>query len=188
MFQLLVMIGVVYVFYNLYKKIKEFIDIPKYKNNSGESVGGSQNISDFFETKKPAYDCSYYTKKDFLMTKAENNFFKVLQQVVQDKYYIVPQVQLSNLVNVFGYGRWAYQYKNKINLKSVDFVLYDKEHFTPQVVIELDDSSHEREDRKERDNFVDSVMQKIGIKIVHIKTAYQYDLNMVEKKINFNQP
>ena len=114
-----------------------------------------------------------YVKKPYLMTNAEREFFKVLHLAEQDKYYIVPQVQLSKIVEVEK-GNWHYEYKNKINLKSVDFVLFDREYFTPQIVIELDDSSHSRLDRQERDSFVDSVMQKTGIKIVHIKTALTY--------------
>ena len=58
----------------------------------------------------------------------------------------------------------------EIDRKSVDFVLFDKEYFSPFMIIELDDSSHEREDRKIRDGFVDSICQKAEIPIKHIKT------------------
>lgn len=44
------------------------------------------------------------------------------------------------------------------------------------MVIELDGSSHDNESRKERDDFVDKVMERIGLRIVHIKTDYNYDL------------
>jgi very-short-patch-repair endonuclease len=118
-------------------------------------------------------------KKEKLMTKAEHEFFKVLQQVVQEKYYIVPQVQLSNLVQVEKQRSREYAFRNKIDRKSVDFVLFNKEYFTPYLVIELDDSSHSREDRKMRDGFVDSVLNKAGIRIMHLETAYNYDLNKV---------
>jgi very-short-patch-repair endonuclease len=65
----------------------------------------------------------------------------------------------------------------------VDFVLFNKEYFTPHLVIELDDSSHQRGYRRARDNFVDEVLNKVGIKIVHIKTAYQYNLDEISKLI-----
>lgn len=38
--------------------------------------------------------------------------------------------------------------------------------------MELDDYTHEREDRKERDVFVDKAFESAGIKIVHIKGNY----------------
>ncbi|MBU2539804.1 DUF2726 domain-containing protein [Patescibacteria group bacterium] len=120
-----------------------------------------------------------YQKKEYLMTKAEHEFFKVLQEVVQDKYYIIPQVQLSNLVQVEKQKSWEYSYRNKIDRKSVDFVLFNKEYFTPHLVIELDDTSHLRKDKQARDHFLDEIFNKVGIKIVHIKTAYHYDLNEI---------
>jgi len=124
-----------------------------------------------------------YVKKEYLMTKAEHEFFKVLQEVVKDRYYIVPQVQLSNLVQVEKAERWEYALRNKIDRKSVDFVLFNKEYFTPHLVIELDDSSHDRADRHTRDNFVNEVLDKVGIGIVHIKTAYSYNLNEIESYV-----
>ena len=124
-----------------------------------------------------------YTKKPYLMTNAEREFFFVLQQAVGEKYYIVPQVQLSNLVQVERAEKWKYEYTNRIHLKSVDFVLFDPKYFTPQIVIELDDSSHERANRHERDGFVDSVLTTAKIKIVHIKTAYNYDLSEIISKL-----
>ena len=120
-----------------------------------------------------------YIKKDFLMTKAEHEFFKVLQQAVQDKYYIVPQVQLSNLVKPEKGKERDYAIRNKIDRKSVDFVLFNKEYFTPHLVIELDDSSHARENRQVRDSFVDRVLHRTGIKIVHVKNSYNYDLKEI---------
>lgn len=116
-----------------------------------------------------------HVKKLYLVTSAEREFFFVLERAVQGRYYVVPQVELSKIIKPEK-GTWEYQYKNKINLKSVDFVLFDKEYFTPQIVIELDDSSHQLPTRVARDGFVDAVMAKVGIKIVHIKTAGTYNL------------
>lgn len=121
-----------------------------------------------------------YAKKPYLMTNAEREFFKVLHLAVQDKYYIVPQVQLSKIVQVVGEGKWHYQYKNKINLKSVDFVLFDKEYFTPQIIIELDDLSHLRPDRQERDTFVDRIMKNAGLNLIHIRQNSRYTLEEVK--------
>ena len=128
-----------------------------------------------------------YAKKSYLMTNAEREFFFILERAVHGRYYVIPQVQLSNLVQVVKTKKWEYALRNRINRKSVDFVLFNKEYFTPQIVIELDDSSHLREDRKIRDNFVDSVLNKVGIKIIHIKTAYQYNLNEIENMLNINK-
>lgn len=126
-----------------------------------------------------------YKKKGELMTKAEREFFDVLEKVVNNRYYIIPQVKISNLAIVSGTRNYK-TYLNKIDRKTVDFVLFDKQ-FLPVVVIELDDSSHNNESRKERDSFVDKVMDKIKIKIIHIKTSRAYDLKNLEDVIFNNK-
>lgn len=150
----------------------------------GIFVFGLTYLLKFLNIKQGKGEYLPYIKKEYLMTKAEGEFFKVLEQAVQGKYYIVPQVQLSNLVQVEKPKRWEYALKNKIDRKSVDFVLFNKDFFIPHLVIELDDSSHLREDRISRDGFVDRVLDKAGVKIVHIKTAYSYDLKEVIESLN----
>lgn len=115
-----------------------------------------------------------YKKKEYLMTKAEREFFDVLERVVTGRYYIVPQVKISNIAFVSS-GKNRQAYLNKIDRKTIDFVLFDKQ-FSPIIAIELDDSSHDNEDRKIRDGFVDKIMETIGLKIVHVKTASTYNL------------
>jgi very-short-patch-repair endonuclease len=125
-----------------------------------------------------------YVKNNYLMTKAEHEFFKVLQQVVQEKYYIIPQVQLSKIVRVNKYEKFKYKYANMIDRKSVDFVLFEKETFSPYLVIELDEESHQLPNREDRDHFVNAVMAKIGLTIVHIKTSYQYSREEIQSILN----
>ncbi len=129
-------------------------------------------------------DHKYYVKKDYYMTEAENNFFKVLTQAVQDKYYIVPQVPIKNLVYVNKYEPQKQKFYQKIQNMSVDFVLFSKEKYSPEIIIELDDTSHLLPDREKRDYFVNQLFERMGIKIVHIKTAYNYDLKEIEEKIS----
>ncbi|HSE56844.1 MAG TPA: DUF2726 domain-containing protein [Candidatus Paceibacterota bacterium] len=75
-------------------------------------------------------------------------------------------------------------YRSRIDKKSVDFVLFDIETFTPHLVIELDDSSHDREERHERDLFVDAVLKKAGIRIEYVKNAYSYDAKVLFTIVN----
>ena len=113
------------------------------------------------------------------MSKAEHEFFKILQEAVKGRYYIVPQVQLSKIIEVNKYEKNKRVYRNKIDRKSVDFVLFNKEYFTPYMVIELDDSSHMLPEREERDVFVDNILNRLGIKIIHIKTSNSYNLSLI---------
>lgn len=117
-----------------------------------------------------------YVLKQYLMSKAERSFFGVLEQVTDSsKYYIFPQVSLNNLVTVEK-GTGSYQsYHNKVDRKSVDFVLFDRNAMSPVLAIELDDSSHDREDRQERDAFVDRVLAKSGLPLLHVRAQAAYN-------------
>ena len=129
-------------------------------------------------------DYKHYVKKNYLMSKAEHEFFKILQEAVKGNYYIVPQVQLSKIIEVNKYEHYKRKYVNKIDRKSVDFVLFNKEYFTPYMVIELDDTSHMLPMRENRDNFIDSILNRVGIKIIHMKNEPKYDLRVISDTIN----
>lgn len=97
------------------------------------------------------------------MSRSEISFYKQLELAVGDKYYIVPQLQLSKIL-------WSPKgkYQNKIDRKTLDFVLFSKTDFKFYKAIELDDFTHDRPDRKERDLFVDNAMKTAGLELVHV--------------------
>lgn len=70
-----------------------------------------------------------------------------------------------------GKGSLKGGYRNKIDLKSVDFVLFDKQNISPVLVIELDDYTHQRSDRQARDGFVDRVLNHCGVPILHVVSS-----------------
>lgn len=125
-----------------------------------------------------------YKKKPFLMTASEYNFFQVLDQAVNGRYYVVPQVAIADIVDVLDDYKKNKSYRSKIDKKTIDFVLFNKAGYTPYLALELDDSSHERFDRVVRDQFVEKVFNKVGIKLVRVKNAYSYDLEVLKKVLN----
>lgn len=109
-----------------------------------------------------------YSKKTWLLTRAEREFFSVLERAVAGQYYIFPQIALDKIVMLEGKGSLKGGYRNKIDLKSVDFVLFDKQGVSPVLAIELDDYTHQRADRQTRDSFVDRVLNHCNIPILHV--------------------
>lgn len=124
-----------------------------------------------------------YVKKAYLMTNAERAFYTVLKEAAGDKYIIIPQVQLSKIVEIERYEMEWRKYFNKINQKSVDFVLFEKEFFSPVIAIELDDSSHHRIDREERDSSVNKILGKAGIRIEHVPWAGAYNVQELSQRL-----
>ena len=132
-----------------------------------------------------------YRKKDFLLTETERRFYEVLNQLSQrHNVLLFAKVRLEDLLLTYGNGHERFSSRNRIKSRHVDFLLCSKETISPLIAIELDDSSHNNEDRIERDNFVDKALQSAGLPILHVKVKSFYDLkeleNLITKTLNNN--
>lgn len=116
-----------------------------------------------------------YRLRDDFLSPAELSFYKVLQLVVKDRATISTKVNLADLFFV-PRGEGQQSYRNKIDRKHVDFLLCDPITMKPLAGIELDDSSHQRADRIERDNFVDGVFQSAGLPLLHFPVRQSYNV------------
>lgn len=124
-----------------------------------------------------------YQKKSSFMTDAEKNFYAVLQLIVGNKYEIFAQVHLPTILEHKVRGQnWKGAFGH-INQKSVDFVLCLKETLEPILAIELNDKSHDKEDRMTRDGVVQTIFEKAGISLIFIKNQTNYSSEEVEKQI-----
>lgn len=116
-----------------------------------------------------------YILREHFLTPAELNFFKTLQKVVDERALICAKVGLGDLFGVKSTDQSRFRiYTNKIDRKHVDFLLCDPLTMRPLVGIELDDKSHQREDRRERDAFVDGVYKAAGLPLLHIRVKRGY--------------
>ncbi len=109
-----------------------------------------------------------YQRKQFFMTKAEHECYKALVQAVGNDYFIFAQVHLSTIIDEKIVGQDWRAARAHINRKSVDFVLCDKEFISPKLAIELDDWSHAREDRVERDKEVERLLAEAGLPLLRV--------------------
>jgi len=128
------------------------------------------------KNRRPQYP---YVKADNLLTKNERGCYKYLRRFADSHNYdLLCKVRLADIIlvekNTPDYMKWF----NKIKSKHIDFVLCEKYKTDPILLIELDDPSHERADRIERDRFVDDICGVCGIDIVHI---YRDDFNSLEE-------
>lgn len=122
-------------------------------------------------------------EKAKLMTDGELRFYKVLKYALGDKYDVLAQVRLANVVKIQDkYFIW--KKFNLLGAKCVDFVIIDKVTGETMLVVELDDRSHNRPDRKRRDRFVNNVLKDSGVAILHKKYEKYYDENNLKKEIS----
>ncbi|MCK7485399.1 MAG: DUF2726 domain-containing protein [Bacillus subtilis] len=121
---------------------------------------------------------------DEFISPAELNFFFNLKAVVGDLVHIFSKVKLSDLFYAktgdVGKNR---SYTNKIDRKHVDFLLCDPKTLKPILGIELDDKSHQRVDRQERDDFVNNVFQAAKLPVIHISVQRSYSQSELKSKL-----
>ena len=115
----------------------------------------------------------YRQRNDFLSA-AELSFYRVLAMGLNGSFIICPKV---NLADIFFVARphENQSYRNKIDRKHVDFLLCDPSTLKPIVGVELDDASHSRPDRQDRDRFVDQVFEVAGLPLLHVPAASGYN-------------
>jgi very-short-patch-repair endonuclease len=111
------------------------------------------------------------------------SFYKVVKQVVPAEFVIMAKPRILDVLYVpkRTKGKWAFE--NKIKSKHFDFVICDVQTMTPRLVIELDDKSHQRSDRQERDTFVDEATAAAGLPMMHVAVRASYVPNDLRTQI-----
>ena len=142
--------------------ITRYIRISKKRTPSKETTPPQKNIENN-QYIKSAYQPTWlftFNEKDV--------FYKLYKIVEEENMKIFAKVRLLDLVTPV---RNHPKYKTnlyKIQAKHVDFVI-TQQNLVAKYIIELDDSSHNTKDRKERDEFVDLVLKTCGYKVLHIR-------------------
>jgi len=126
----------------------------------------------------------YHLSEEFI-SPAELNFFFNIKSVVGDSAQIFSKVKLSDLfyAKTGDYGKNR-SYTNRIDRKHIDFLLCDSKTLKPILGIELDDKSHQRADRQERDDFVNHVFQAAKLPLMHISVQRSYSQSELKSKIS----
>jgi len=134
---------------------------------AGEGKGESAAI--------PSAEFPYHLRDHFLSL-AELHFYESLKAAVAGRAVIITKVALGDVFYVKkGDDASKYRiYTNKIDRKHVDFLLCDSVTMQPLVGIELDDKSHQREDRQARDVFVDGVFAAADLPLIHVPVKRAY--------------
>lgn len=152
------------------------------QNNSGCLFAFLQIFFDINPKKKPAeeHDYSNAYQKKYLLTKNEWYAHKKLKSIADSKGYILcPKVRLLDIVEPrTGEKDWKVLF-NKIQSKHVDFVICDQ-GMKILGILELDDNTHNRSDRQQRDAFVDQVLSGVGYKVIHTRSITDDILDVLE--------
>ncbi len=133
--------------------------------------------------KSAKVDC--YVLRSSVLTPAERSFLGVLETLDFTGHRLFAKVRLADIFVVKGGLKGGNRQSafNRIAGKHVDFLIVRHDDGAPVLGIELDDASHERTDRRERDLFVDEIFASAGLALLHIPARHGYALADVRRII-----
>ena len=119
-----------------------------------------------------------------LLTAAEQKFYEALDAAIDGRFVILSKVRVADLLIVSSAnGTARYRVFRSIACKHVDFVLAEAENLHPIAAIELDDSSHQRADRRLRDQLLDDLFEKAAFPLLRFRTAATYNPRLIEERV-----
>lgn len=119
-------------------------------------------------------------KSKWLFSYNEKDAYRKLKDITdRHELFLFTKVRLLDLIEPINGIPHYKTYFYKIQAKHVDFVICDKK-LVARCIIELDDTSHQAEDRQKQDHFVDDALQSAGYTVLHILAATD---EMIENKI-----
>lgn len=124
-----------------------------------------------------------YRRRNYFLTKTEKEFYDSLTLAIGQECRVFPQVHLSSILDHEVKGQSWKGALSHIQRKSVDFLVCDNTYLSPKLVIELDDPSHERSDRKERDGIVEKILNEAGVPLLRLRHNEPWNMEQVVSKI-----
>lgn len=142
-------------------------------------------------TSEPDFTKYKYLLRQHIMTTYEEKFFITLCEIFDDKCYVLPQVHLSKILDhKVKQQNWQGAFSH-INGKSVDFILLKKSDLSILCAIELDDWSHNLDQRKKRDREIERLFKEVKLPLVRFKSvdvmAKQQIVDRIAEAINRSQ-
>lgn len=125
-----------------------------------------------------------YRMRDDFLSPAEHSFYQLLKRAAGDKVTVCPKVNLRDLfLAAAGSGSGGLSAANRISQKHVDFLLCQSSDMKPVAAVELDDKSHSRIDRAQRDLFVDGVFHAAGLPLIHVEAERSYSTRELRQRL-----
>ena len=114
-----------------------------------------------------------YHSRSFLLTRNELAFFHALHAMIESRFCLFTKVRLADIVGCSD-AHWDREPGRKIAQKHVDFVLCERASSRIVLVIELDDRSHNRPERKVRDLFINQLFRDADIPLLRHRAQGSY--------------
>lgn len=108
---------------------------------------------------------TYFLKK--YETTCEQKFYKKILSYLSRDYRLSAQISLLSIIDKRNLDGSYTRIRGELN-RIIDLGIFDNE-YKIKLLIEIDDKTHEREDRKIRDNHIRQILEKLSIPIISFK-------------------
>ena len=123
-----------------------------------------------------------YKSIENIFTNTERHFYFKLNDAIDGRYHIFAKVRVADAITPDEKkDHWQSAF-NKIKAKHFDYILCDDD-LNIIAAIELDDSSHQRPDRIERDIFLNKACRSAGLPLIRFRTNQDYLPSQIYKTI-----
>ena len=154
----------------------------KYSHNSSDDFNtftDNFNTGAYAPSYTYAYDDSFvYNVKNCLISSCEQEYYVVIQASLPKGCYVFPQVNLAAFIVKTDNSK----YRNEL-FRNVDFLVTDSS-YRPLFVIEINDQTHLKYDRRKRDANVQDICEEAGLPLVTFWTSYGVNPEYIQKKIS----
>lgn len=124
-------------------------------------------------------DGAEYRKKRSIMTAPEVQLYRVLCSSLDlRKCMVLPQVALLSVIDKISGGG----YRSEL-FRIADFCIVDSNSFMPLLVIELNDASHSRDDRKLRDEKVAAICADAHLPLFTVDIGRIHDVRWLKSEL-----
>lgn len=123
-----------------------------------------------------------YRRRRSLLSAGELRFFISLQEAVGEWWGISIKTRLADIIRC-PEKLWHSSHGRKLSQKHVDFVLYDRNTAATVAAIELDDRSHDKAHRRERDAFVNAALNSAGVLLLRVQVSAEYRPTAIRRYI-----
>ncbi len=131
----------------------------------------------------PCSQRGIFRPRGYLLTRNETAFFRVLKEVIPDHYLISCKVRLADIITC-SERDWRRGHANRIAQKHADFVISWADSSRIVAAIELDDQSHSRPERQQRDLFINELFCQLGICLIRIPASWAYERETVAEVLH----
>lgn len=126
----------------------------------------------------PDYRDKYQSKN--LLTRNEWHEYKKLKIIAEQKNLIIcPKVRLLDIIEPRNNVKNYMTLLAKVQSKHIDFVICDQ-NMKIIAALEIDDNSHNIVERRNRDAFVDEILNSVGYKVIRTHAITDTTLDDIE--------